>query len=116
MLPPLLLITCPFSTVSEYKILKPFMFGLLLLLIHLNLIYPCVHVCIHACVGHTCGGQKTTYRDHFSLSSRQVLGKELIASGLAACVTTHQAISCHQAWQHVSLPIKLSHRPVIATF
>lgn len=94
---PLLWITCPFPTVSEYEILKPFMFGLLLLLIHLNLIYPCVHVCTHACVGHTCGGQKTTYRDYFSLPTRQVLGKELIASGLAVSVTTHQAVSpsCH---------------------
>lgn len=44
-----------------------------------------------------CSGQKTTCRDHFSLSTRQVLGKELLPTGLAACVLTHQAVSpfCH---------------------
>lgn len=86
MLPSTAMNNLPLSTVSGYEILKPFMFGLLLLLIHLNLIYLCVHVCIHACVGYTCGGQKTTSRDHFSLLPGRCCGKN----------------SQHQVWQHVS--------------
>lgn len=45
----------------------------------------CLCTCAHVCKRsqHVCGGQKTSFRGHFS-STTQVLGIELLSLGLAA--------------------------------
>lgn len=54
--------------------------------------------CVPWCM---CGGQRISYRNHFSPSTVLVLGRKLRSLGLAASVFTHWAISpaLKQPWQ-----------------